>query len=62
MRYLSENHGLLGDPRAALLCSPWLDLAVDLADIDRSRSSTIDFIRGAFVRWAIESFAPPGMD
>ncbi|KAI4263329.1 MAG: hypothetical protein L6R42_001519 [Xanthoria sp. 1 TBL-2021] len=62
LRYLSENHGLLGDPRAALLWSPWLNLAVDPADIDRSRNSTTDFVLGAFVRWAVESFVPPDMD
>ncbi|CAL8582370.1 hypothetical protein XPA_008037 [Xanthoria parietina] len=62
LRYLSDNHGLLGDPRAALLWSPWLNLAADPADIDRSRNQTTDFLLGSFVKWAVEAFVPPDMD
>ncbi|KAL8983103.1 MAG: hypothetical protein Q9205_002566 [Flavoplaca limonia] len=62
LRYLSENSGLLGNPRAALLWSPWLNLAVDVEDIDHCRNNSTDFVLGAFVKWAVESFVPPGMD
>ncbi|KAL8909848.1 MAG: hypothetical protein Q9171_004835 [Xanthocarpia ochracea] len=62
LRYLSENGGLLGDPRAALLWSPWLNLATNPEEIDRSKNNTTDFVLGAFVKWAVESFVPPDMD
>ncbi|KAL9598531.1 MAG: hypothetical protein Q9219_004433 [cf. Caloplaca sp. 3 TL-2023] len=63
LRYFSDNPGpLLGEPRAALLWSPWLNLDVNPDEIDRSRNGATDFVLGIFVRWAVEAFVPPGMD
>ncbi|KAL8998609.1 MAG: hypothetical protein Q9169_002360 [Polycauliona sp. 2 TL-2023] len=54
LRCSSENPGLFdGEPRAAMLWSPWLNLAVKPEELDCNRNSTADFVLGVFVKWAV---------
>ncbi|KAI4114309.1 MAG: hypothetical protein LQ338_008023 [Usnochroma carphineum] len=62
LRYISENAGILPDPVAALLWSPWLNLAVDTDEFDHSRNSKTDFVPALFVKWAIRAFTKTNLD
>ena len=62
LRYISENRALLPRPLAALLWSPWLDLASDPKAIDLSINARFDFVISGLVTWAIRVFAPPTVD
>lgn len=60
LRYISDQKGILPSPFAALLWSPWLNLA-DPHAVDKSPNSKIDFIGSALLEWGVRSFVPSFM-
>ena len=62
LRYIVENRALLPRPLAALLWSPWLDLASDPTAIDLNINARFDFVISRLVAWAIRVFAPRTID
>ncbi|KAJ0414699.1 Alpha/Beta hydrolase protein [Aspergillus carlsbadensis] len=62
LRYIAdsaaETH--LPNPRAALLWSPWVDLAAPAATIDAHRNASTDFLSGALRDWGVTSYTPDG--
>ncbi|MCJ1246971.1 hypothetical protein MMC30_004182 [Trapelia coarctata] len=64
LRYISDTDGLLAPPAAALLFSPWVDLASarDPARVDRYHNYPTDYLPGNFTAWGAHAYAPPAMD
>jgi acetyl esterase/lipase len=62
IRYLLEEGKAahLPLPRAALLWSPWLDLAADPAAVDRHPRLAQDYITGSLMAWGLRRFTPKG--
>lgn len=56
MRYLVEHEGVMLLPRAVLLWSPWLDLAVNFATFEKNPRFKTDYIISSFVRWATRAY------
>ena len=63
LRYIADNTGVLPQPAAAVLCSPWLDLASarDPTIVDTHRNSTTDYLPGIFTAWGANAYAPASM-
>lgn len=63
LRYIPDNPGVLPQPSAAILCSPWLDLdsARDPANMDTHRNSATDYVPGNFVAWGANAYVPASM-
>ena len=63
LRYISDNPGILPEPSAAVLCSPWLDLASarDPTNVDMHRNSATDYLPGIFTAWGANLYAPASM-
>lgn len=63
LRYIADNPGVLPQPSAAVLCSPWLDLtsARDPANVDRHKNSATDYIPGIFPSWGANTYVPASM-
>ena len=64
LRYIAENPGILPQPSAAVLYSPWLDLtsARDPANIDQHRNFATDCLPGIFPSWGANTYVPASMD
>ena len=60
LRYLSDNEGLLPDPSAALLWSPWLDLeaATIPGKMAHHRNTNKDIVGELFGSWGANALAP----
>ena len=58
LRYLSSESAL-PLPRAALLWSPWLNLATTLEEIDGHRNRKTDWIFGSLASWGSSEYTPP---
>ena len=56
MRYLVEHEEVMPLPRAVLLWSPWLDLAVNFTTLQRNPHFKTDYIPSSFVRWATRAY------
>ena len=64
LRYIADHPDLLPAPRAALLWSPWVDIAgsLDPKSIDRNRNEKTDFIPGGLVTWGAKTYTPKFME
>ncbi|MCJ1482193.1 hypothetical protein MMC06_002356 [Schaereria dolodes] len=64
LRYISDMKELLPDPSAALLWSPWVDVAAvrDPMYIQRNRHCATDFLPANFVSWGANTYIPTSMD
>ena len=62
LRYLVDHKGVLPDPLAALLWSPWLDVAADPHSVDRHRNTKSDYLTSPLVKWAQRSYVPSFME
>ncbi|KAG7004272.1 hypothetical protein G7Y79_00026g058560 [Physcia stellaris] len=62
LRCLSENGGSLPLPFAALLWSPWLDLAADPYAVNAHRNRKTDYITPVLVEWGLRTYRPPFYD
>jgi acetyl esterase/lipase len=63
LRYISENGDLLPPPAAALLWSPWVNLADITKDtVDKHAKISTDYLCGEFVMWGVDVFVPSFMD
>ena len=62
VRYLTDEGAATGLPlpRAALLWSPWLDLATDPVAVDRHPRLAQDYIFGTLMAWGVRRFTPTG--
>lgn len=56
MRYLVEHEGVMPLPRAVLLWSPWLDLAINFAKLEQNPRYKTDYIPSSFARWATRAY------
>lgn len=56
MRYLVEHQGVMPLPRAVLLWSPWLDLAINFTTIEKNPHYKTDYIPSSFARWATRAY------
>ena len=56
MRYLVEHEGVMPLPRAILLWSPWLDIAVNFATFEKNPHYQTDYIPSSFARWATRAY------
>ncbi|MCJ1478621.1 hypothetical protein MMC13_007302 [Lambiella insularis] len=63
LRHLSDHKGLLPAPSAALLWSPWLDLALSqqYGTAESNHNSGTDYITSPFVVWGANGFIPAFM-
>ena len=63
LRYIEDNKGILPTPLAAVICSPWLDLASALepANVDQHASNGTDYLVGNFAVWGAKAYAPAPM-
>lgn len=63
LRYLSDHKNLLPAPSAALLWSPWLDIALSqqYGTAERHLNSGTDYITSPFVVWGANGFIPTFM-
>ena len=61
LRYFHDTDRLLPTPSAALLWSPWVDLATDPKSFDRNRNARTDFVTFSIMTWGIKTFTPPFM-
>ena len=64
LRYIVDSEGILPQPAAAILCSPWVDLdsARDPAILNEHRNYTTDFVPGNFTEWGAKSYEPRSMN
>jgi len=58
LRYLGENGSSLPLPFAALLWSPWLDLAADPYAVVSHRNGKIDYLTPELMEWGLRTFRP----
>lgn len=56
MRYLVEQKGVMQPPRAVLLWSPWLDLTINSATLEKNPHFKTDYIPSSFARWATRAY------
>lgn len=63
LRYIEDNKGILPPPLAAVLGSPWLDLAsaYDPASVDEHERSITDYLPGNLTAWGSKAYAPAPM-
>ena len=63
LRYIEHNKGTLPPPLAAVIGSPWLDLASAYvpASVDQHKSSFTDYLPGNLSAWAAKAYAPAPM-
>ena len=64
LRHIARSNGLLPDPLAALLFSPWLDLASarDEAYINGNRHYKTDYLPSNFTSWGARAYIPKAME
>ena len=58
LRYLTDTEVNLPNPSAALLWSPWVNLAATPLYIDIHRNSKSDYITSTFLEWGKRCFVP----
>lgn len=56
MRYLVEHEGVMPLPRAILLWSPWLDIAINFTTFEMNPHYKTDYIPLSFARWATRAY------
>lgn len=63
LRYIEDNKGILLPPLAAVICSPWLDLAsaLDPTSVDQHANSVTDYLPGDFTVWGAKAYTPASM-
>ncbi|KAK0513912.1 hypothetical protein JMJ35_003634 [Cladonia borealis] len=63
LRYIEDNKGILPTPLAAVICSPWLDLAsaLETTNVDQHASNVTDYLVGNFTVWGAKAYAPAPM-
>lgn len=64
LRYLADHKGLMPSPSAALLWSPWVNLAKckDHGYVENLRNYSTDYLSSPFVVWGASTFIPDFMD
>ena len=64
LRYIADNPANLPHPRAALLGSPWIDLAsaLDPDIMDKHPSAVTDYLPGNFTAWGARAYVPRQLD
>ena len=62
LRYIADTDGILPNPSAALLWSPWVNLSGDLTLYDRHRYASVDYLPLAFLEWGVRCLVAPSMD
>lgn len=64
LRYLADHKGLMPSPSAALLWSPWINLAncKDHGYAENNRNYSTDYLSSLFVIWGASTFIPDFMD
>lgn len=58
LRYLVSTEAPLPPPSAALLWSPWTNLAATAQDMDRHRNSKSDYLTSVWLEWGKRCFVP----
>lgn len=58
LRYLGENGSSLPLPSAALLWSPWLDLAADPYAVESHRNRKTDYLTPVLIEWGLRAYRP----
>lgn len=63
LRYIEDNKGILPPPLAAVICSPWLDLAsaYEPTSVDQHKNTITDYLPGNFTAWGAKAYAPAPM-
>ena len=63
LRYISDHPDLLPTPPAALLWSPWVDIAdaLDPKNMEKNRNEKTDFLPGNFAAWGAKTYTPKFM-
>ncbi|KAF9769298.1 hypothetical protein IL306_013307 [Fusarium sp. DS 682] len=63
LRYIDEHLPDIPSPKAALLWSPWIDVAgaTPAQHVMQRKNYSTDYLPADFAEWATESFAPKGM-
>ena len=64
LRYISDNEQLLPTPFAAVLSSPWVDIASarDAEKLTRQCSTGTDYVPSALQAWGARTYVPKNMD
>ena len=58
LRYLGEKGNFMPLPFAALLWSPWLDLAADPHAVDLHRNRKTDYLTPVLIEWGLRTYRP----
>ena len=64
LRYIADNEQLLPSPLAAILSSPWIDVAsaCDFAKLTRQCNTKTDFVPSVLQAWGARTYVPKNMD
>ena len=64
LRYIADNEQLLPSPLAAVLSSPWIDVAsaCDNAKLTRQCNTKTDFVPSVLQAWGARTYVPKNMD
>ena len=62
LRYVGEQRSPLPSPIAALLWSPWLDLAADSNSVEHHRNYKTDYLTPVLIRWGLRTYRPSFLD